>query len=195
MRARAGRRTGAARVAGGRDAACPLRSRLCQQRRATRRAGCQLTPSQRRGEPPSFLKEVETRTWRSRPRRNAERGHLIGDSGETKQRSPGGYCAEPGTYRTAEIPSSAKTQIRARRRDVRPPNTMAPLPRCYFDMSVGGTPVGRITFELRSDVVPRTCENFRALCTGEKGWTLGQAAHLQGVHLPPRHPQLHVPGW
>jgi cyclophilin family peptidyl-prolyl cis-trans isomerase len=46
---------------------------------------------------------------------------------------------------------------------------MAPLPRCYFDMSVGGTPVGRITFELRSDVVPRTCENFRALCTGEKG--------------------------
>ena len=94
---------------------------------------------------------------------------MIGDSGETKQLSPGGYCAEPGTYRTAEIPSSAKTQIRARRRDVRPPNTMAPLPRCYFDMSVGDTPVGRITFELRSDVVPRTCENFRALCTGEKG--------------------------
>jgi hypothetical protein len=46
---------------------------------------------------------------------------------------------------------------------------MSPLPRCFFDMSVGGTPAGRIVFELRVDVVPRTCENFRALCTGEKG--------------------------
>ena len=48
-------------------------------------------------------------------------------------------------------------------------DAMSPLPRCFFDMSVGGTPVGRITFELRVDVTPKTCENFRALCTGEKG--------------------------
>ena len=46
---------------------------------------------------------------------------------------------------------------------------MSPLPRCFFDMSVGGTPVGRIVFELRPDVVPKTAENFRALCTGERG--------------------------
>lgn len=53
---------------------------------------------------------------------------------------------------------------------------MSLLPRCWFDMAVGGVPVGRITFELRADVVPRTAENFRALCTGEKGGGL----HYQG---------------
>jgi len=40
----------------------------------------------------------------------------------------------------------------------------------YFDMEVGGEDVGRITFELRADVVPKTAENFRALCTGEQGF-------------------------
>jgi len=44
------------------------------------------------------------------------------------------------------------------------------LPRCYFEITADGDPVGRIVMELRSDVVPKTAENFRALCTGEKGF-------------------------
>jgi len=37
-------------------------------------------------------------------------------------------------------------------------------------MEIGGNEVGRITFELRADVAPRTAENFRQLCTGEPGF-------------------------
>jgi len=44
------------------------------------------------------------------------------------------------------------------------------LPRCYFDVTANGSAVGRIVMELRSDVVPKTAENFRCLCTGEKGF-------------------------
>jgi peptidyl-prolyl isomerase F (cyclophilin D) len=43
-------------------------------------------------------------------------------------------------------------------------------PKVYFDMTADGQPLGRITMDLRADVVPKTAENFRALCTMEKGF-------------------------
>ncbi|KAK2068288.1 hypothetical protein P8C59_002934 [Phyllachora maydis] len=53
--------------------------------------------------------------------------------------------------------------------------------RVFFDITVGGRPAGRVVFELYNDVVPKTAENFRCLCTGEKGMgKSGKPLHYKG---------------
>ncbi|KAJ6736166.1 PEPTIDYL-PROLYL CIS-TRANS ISOMERASE CYP63 [Salix viminalis] len=55
-------------------------------------------------------------------------------------------------------------------------------PLVFLDVSIDGDPAERIFIELFADVVPRTAENFRALCTGEKGIgkTTGKPLHYKG---------------
>ena len=53
--------------------------------------------------------------------------------------------------------------------------------KTFFDVSVGGEFAGRVVFGLYGRQTPRTCENFRCLCTGEAGeGDSGKALHYEG---------------
>ena len=54
-------------------------------------------------------------------------------------------------------------------------------PKVFFDILVGKMKAGRIIMELFADVTPKTAENFRVLCTGEKGIGMsGKPLHYKG---------------
>lgn len=58
---------------------------------------------------------------------------------------------------------------------------MAKNPKVFFDILIGKNKAGRVVMELFSDVTPKTAENFRALCTGEKGiGNAGKPLHYKG---------------
>ena len=51
----------------------------------------------------------------------------------------------------------------------------------FFDIAIGDEEAGRLTMDLYGSVAPKTAENFRALCTGEKGvGKLGKPLHFEG---------------
>jgi hypothetical protein len=61
------------------------------------------------------------------------------------------------------------------------PNARGDNPHVFFDVRQGEKALGRIVMQLYADVTPKTAENFRALCTGEKGdGTSGKPLHYKG---------------
>lgn len=72
---------------------------------------------------------------------------------------------------------------------------MLKRPQTFFDVNIDGKKIGRVIFELFSDITPVTAENFRALCTGEKG--LGKSGlplHYKGTQFHRIIPDFMVQG-
>jgi peptidylprolyl isomerase len=69
-------------------------------------------------------------------------------------------------------------------------------PRVFLDIAVNDKPLGRMVFDLYADVVPRTAENFRALCTGELGVSprTGARLHYKGSTFHRNIPNFMVQG-
>ena len=74
-----------------------------------------------------------------------------------------------------QLDAPKAVQKRPAQEEAAPEPTLA-NPTVYFDIEIGGESAGRIAMVLRRDVVPKTAENFRVLCTGEKG----AALHFKG---------------
>ncbi|KAJ3377979.1 hypothetical protein HDU84_008043, partial [Entophlyctis sp. JEL0112] len=105
---------------------------------------------------------------------------LGSESGKTSKKIVIAKCGEikeesPVKKRKAEDDDaeSEKTEHQAQKPEATTPEskkTKPTNPKVFFEVSAGNKILGKIIMELRADVVPKTAENFRALCSHEKGF-------------------------
>ncbi|KAL0714998.1 hypothetical protein Bca4012_021977 [Brassica carinata] len=72
-----------------------------------------------------------------------------------------------GAYATIKNQRTACVKSMAAEEEVIEPQAKV-THKVYFDVEIGGEVAGRIVMGLFGEVVPKTVENFRVLCTGEK---------------------------
>jgi peptidylprolyl isomerase len=112
-----------------------------------------------------------TAAARSEPGDRAIRGELEALVADMKRDAARERAAFSGLFARAEVYDDKPAPVVYK----------GALPRVFFDVSIGGAPAGRIVMKLFADAVPRTAENFRALCTGEKGvGKAGKPLHYKG---------------
>lgn len=87
---------------------------------------------------------------------------LAGDDGNQREVTGSGESAVPAVEQGASAAAEAEAATKTTEERI----------KVFFEISIGGNAAGagRIVMELRNDIVPRTAENFRQLCTGSKGF-------------------------
>ncbi len=114
------------------------------------------------------------------------RGHLAIKGDFPSNPNPKSHLTSTTTYLTffPTLPTSCwQTDMAAQ-----------PNPVVFFDITLGGEPLGRIKMELFADVVPRTAENFRQFCTGETKNSAGRPQGYKNCRIHRVVPQFMIQG-
>ncbi|XP_041357917.1 peptidyl-prolyl cis-trans isomerase E-like [Gigantopelta aegis] len=111
---------------------------------------------------PMKMKEGASRAvWAEDSWLQKHAGETLNNKDTEEEEEGGDGDGEQGTKRSAEETDESSQPVVKKSRE---------NPQVYFDITIGGRQTGRIVIELKADVVPKTAENFRCLCTHEKGF-------------------------